>query len=66
MSKQLKPCPFCGGEANIQDCGITCPRIRINCINNGCRVIVCTRNYAMKRTAIKAWNNRISKPQETK
>ena len=29
-----------------------------NWINKGCRVIVCTRNYAMKRTAIKAWNKR--------
>ncbi len=58
LKEYLKPCPFCGGKANIQDCGVTPPRIRVNCINKGCKVIVCMATFAMKKTAIKNWNKR--------
>ena len=57
MSSEIKPCPFCGGKAEVlytgkYECFIRCRR--------GCAEQ--TRLYKMKGSAIKAWNRR--KPED--
>lgn len=44
MDKELKPCPFCGGEAELCDGEI------VQCSNEDCQV---------KRYTIQAWNTRV-------
>ena len=51
-NKELKPCPFCGGEADIER---TSELHYISCKN----CYVDTRVYGSKAEAIKAWNERI-------
>lgn len=56
--EKLKPCPFCGGEAELIDIG--CPvygegRYYVVC-KTGC--VEQTRMWATKQTAIKRWNRR--------
>ena len=55
MMAELKPCPFCGGKAEISlylgNYGVACcecPGAVINC------------RYQTKEEAIKAWNRRTS------
>ena len=36
MSEELKPCPFCGGEAEIERCGTVKQSQIINCADCGC------------------------------
>jgi len=51
---ELKPCPFCGGEASYEDLGIA-PRFYVKC-NNGC--VEQSGLYLRKEEAAKAWNRR--------
>ena len=57
MIEKLRPCPFCGSEAELH----TDPEDEfweVDCLNIDC--ILCkTRYYATKQEAIKAWNRRI-------
>lgn len=57
--KALKPCPFCGGEADISDEGIgTEPeRYWAYCSNPAC-FVEGTAAYATEAEAIAAWNSR--------
>lgn len=57
---ELKPCPFCGGEAKYMETmeGIFISRF-VTCTKCG---IETKRNYPRKNGAIKAWNTR--KPME--
>ncbi|MBE6784163.1 MAG: restriction alleviation protein, Lar family [Ruminococcaceae bacterium] len=55
----LKPCPFCGGEAILQKgtdgrCWIEC-----NITKSHCSVIPKTWAYKTKKEAIEAWNRRV-------
>ena len=51
---KLKPCPFCGGEAEVVDCGN----------EYFCRCKKCAINqdhlYGQRCDAVKAWNRRVS------
>ena len=49
MSEELKPCPFCGGEAEIFESAIC----QIRCSN--CNARSC---WNTKDKAIEAWNRR--------
>ena len=55
MKKQLKSCPFCGGEAAIEedkewgDCWIWCM---------DCKIRQPEETYTTKKEAITAWNRR--------
>ena len=56
--KELKPCPFCGGEAILQEtgsswCNVICDKCgaMTKCILNNCE-------YSSKDKAIEAWNRR--------
>lgn len=53
---ELKPCPFCGGEAKIRDYSTpdTDPEIDVFCTNCGGQTFV----YETEGEAIEAWNRR--------
>lgn len=65
MSQELKPCPFCGGEAVIKRRGneytksrsvmIRCPKCRIERVDGA---IVNTLDWC-EEIAIKHWNERV-------
>lgn len=57
----LKPCPFCGGEAmrkTVISPFANEPWHYVSCENPRCRVEVVTAAYAKQRDATKAWNRR--------
>ena len=54
---QLKPCPFCGGKAEIKDCGDGC--YKIECEND----CIAGNNHFLRKNInvlIAAWNQRTS------
>ena len=57
MSEQLKSCPFCGGEVILKiNHGFHKEVISafVHCKECG----IATRSYALKTTAVEAWNRR--------
>ena len=60
VNDQLKPCPFCGGKAEITDAKEAGPRARVIC----CRGCLCSTKviYALKgdvdEQLVQAWNRR--------
>ena len=63
--KELKPCPFCGGEAKIEHSykfGSTTRYSLVKCQNYECGIegkwIMESTSYASDERAIKAWNRR--------
>ena len=58
MTEKLKPCPFCGGEAEVVKTTKESPW-NIGCKNCGC---VLFTHYHVQRLAIEAWNRRASSP----
>ena len=61
MTMELKPCPFCGGEAELrEERGLTRTLFFVSCENDNCGVVVETRNSvsSTKVGAIEAWNRR--------
>ena len=61
MSDELKPCPFCGGEATVES-GYSRQNeyIYIQC----CTCLIETQPAGDPRTAIAAWNRRSAEPSE--
>lgn len=51
---ELKPCPFCGGEANHYHHAFTCAEHYICCDECGAKSDV----YFTKAEAVSAWNRR--------
>lgn len=58
MTDELKPCPFCGGEAKIEryDSSLT----YVKCANSKCPVDPCTMSCRSREQAIKIWNTRFN------
>ena len=56
MSEELKPCPFCGGEADVIQPMQKSP------YNAYCQVCGCVlfTDHKQKGKAIKAWNRRVN------
>lgn len=52
---ELKPCPFCGGEAKIGDASVYC---------NDCPAIVWAWPYEDIESAITTWNRRAQQPNK--
>ena len=52
MSSNLKPCPFCGGEAEFYE--FTC--FWVSCKDCWCE----TFTYDTKQEAVEAWNRRVN------
>lgn len=69
---KLKPCPFCGGEAEILEQYNVLTHIPVyrvfcnNTVERGCVVSVQTVWYDNKGEAIEAWNRRVEELQPTK
>lgn len=55
MNKELKPCPFCGGEAELVELGIKVWSPR--CTQCECRL---NQVYRSEQKAIEAWNRRVT------
>jgi len=59
--QKLLPCPFCGGEANIEYCGNPSSYMDFyaRCTNEkcGCRLSVVDEG----NNSVKAWNTRVNK-----
>lgn len=53
--EELKPCPFCGGEAHIQTFHF---RYRVGCGTNGCIAGRLNRAFDTPEEAAAAWNRR--------
>lgn len=60
----LKPCPFCGGEANVEVCHSKVSGVRDryfpSCLDSDCAAFIVDpySTWATKREAIAAWNTR--------
>ena len=52
---ELKPCPFCGGEAVLIDNGCF---VDVSCKNFHCRGWADSLMFKTKEEAIEAWNRR--------
>jgi len=65
---ELKPCPFCGSPAELDDysiydrwgrVGVRQSQIYIRCSNQDCPVRPETWGYKRKGWAIRGWNKRV-------
>ena len=56
---ELKPCPFCGGEAELNH-SITGTYFDVVCKDPYCRGFTRVCNYSTEEKAIEAWNRRVS------
>lgn len=58
MSEGLKPCPFCGKKASIQDCSYfgSTPMWSAMCDNPKC--FAYTEAFKTKKEAVECWNSR--------
>ena len=56
MTEKLKPCPFCGNEAEFDEWKIFC----IRCLNGDCDIKPQTDWFNTKEEAIEAWNRRVN------
>ena len=54
---ELLPCPFCGGEAVLDDIGDRTAFYSVGCNNNACKVEAAA-NMRSKEEAIHHWNQR--------
>ena len=61
MAEKLKPCPFCGGEAELVNIGAKlCDPITVACKQCKCN----TQWFDRECDAIKAWNRRTSNERD--
>lgn len=58
MSGELKPCPFCGGKAEVDAYGLTGRVIVIKCLSCGARTRAFDTDIKRGENAIEAWNRR--------
>ena len=62
MTEKLKPCPFCGGKADIRT--LPSKNNRITSYFPMCRKCMTTGdNYASYEAAAKAWNRRTNESE---
>ena len=57
MSEKLKPCPFCGGDAELSDFETISKVICKKCGAES-RLIASSSKYCSDEKAIEAWNRR--------
>ena len=61
---EIKPCPFCGGEANVVELNdFVCDRFTVNCKDSKCIGFyigyINEGLFSSKEEAIEAWNRRV-------
>lgn len=60
MSEELKPCPFCGGEAHLKSfAGFYGHTYSVGCPDSGCMGFEILAVYKTKEDAAAAWNRRV-------
>ena len=59
MSEELKPCPFCGGKAELVDYGISGEYKVVWCFECGARTRMFYAEIFRGRKAIEEWNRRV-------
>ena len=60
MSEELKPCPFCGGEAKVWHCSdLDIRNYLVICEDCG----ACTKYTDSEDLCIEAWNRRVNDGQ---
>lgn len=57
---ELKPCPFCGGEATLHDESDCGDGWMVYCPSNECSIAAETMRYEKPQHAIEAWNTRVN------
>lgn len=55
--KNLKPCPFCGDKPKMA-VGDNRRLFKVQCVNGGCFLTVCTWDSRPRGEAIRRWNTR--------
>jgi hypothetical protein len=55
MTPELKPCPFCGGEATLYREG---RKFFTGCLGNDCAIQPVTANYTSEAAVYSVWNTR--------
>lgn len=60
MSEELKPCPFCGAPAHLEDADEMGAWVICTSISGECPVEPVTRHYETPAEAITAWNRRVT------
>jgi len=56
---ELKPCPFCGGIAELRSFGVnTLKEYWVSCYEHTCKINPQTGCYKTAEEAIAAWNRR--------
>lgn len=58
----IKPCPFCGGDAEVSLVLNSDGMYTIGCYNDGCGCDI--PDYGSKSLAVSAWNRRDQSPKE--
>lgn len=67
MKHKLKPCPFCGKPAGIEEIeGALAVRKSAGCYTEGCQGYQSMLTFATFKEAAEAWNRRATKPLRTK
>ena len=59
--EELKPCPFCGGKADLVDYGLTGRMKVVQCSDCGARTRAFDPKVKCGENAIDAWNRRAKK-----
>lgn len=55
---ELKPCPFCGGEARMRHWRRLGEHYEVRCATMACGNLVRTWDYSTPEAAAEAWNRR--------
>ena len=58
MSDKLKPCPFCGGEAELVEHNEGLVFYFVRCKNENCFAGAADVRHFSKETLVEAWNRR--------
>lgn len=59
MNEQnLKPCPFCGGRAKLEDYGLNGNFVVVHCLDCGAMTRLFAKGIRLGETAFEAWNRR--------
>lgn len=56
--REIKSCPFCGGEAKLYK-NVPLTAFGVGCINEKCAVNAPYLNFDTPEEAIEAWNTRV-------
>ena len=65
LNNQLKPCPFCGGKAELSFFNIDYGTVTVGCSNEDCDITM-GKGFFDNKEAIEHWNRRVEPLEEKK